>query len=163
MTSCSFQWLIYVSVHCAATVAKDFVGGTQLKTTGGKTEEVKTAKPATTGASAVPTSAAKTAGIVTTPEDDVEDTVLLPGEKDVQPVGKFHVKFYFCLQRFCAIMSYIVFRALAFYHRFWMYSLMVAKGKMVMLFDTGINDCVGFVFQLLFLVCRSGVHRGSEK
>ena len=72
-------------MNCAATVAKAFVGGTQLKTTGGKTEEVKTAKPATTGT--VPTNAAKTAGIVTTPEDE-EDTVLLPGEKDVQPVGK---------------------------------------------------------------------------
>ena len=80
-------YLCLPSLNCAATVAKAFVGGTQLKTTGGKTEEVKTAKPATTGTGAVPTNSAKTTGIVTTPEDE-QDTVLLPGEKDVQPVGK---------------------------------------------------------------------------
>ena len=82
-------YLYLPSLNCAATVAKAFVGGTQLKTTGGKAEEVKTAKPATAGTTGVPTNAVKTTGVVTTPEDDVEDTVLLPGEKDVQPVGKF--------------------------------------------------------------------------
>ena len=81
-------FIYFYLLNCAATVAKAFVGGTQLKTTGGKTEEVKTAKPVTTGTSAVPSNAAKTTGIATTPEDDVEDTVLLPGEKDVQPVGE---------------------------------------------------------------------------
>ncbi len=86
--------LIYLLIlpfisHCAATVAKDFVGGTQLKTTGGKTEEVKTAKPLPTGvavANSAAANAAKVAPAVTTPDDE-EDTVLLPGEKDVQPVG----------------------------------------------------------------------------
>lgn len=66
---------------------KTFVGGTQLKTTGAKTEEVKKAT-AGAAAGAGTNSAAKAA---TTPAnaDDEEDTVLLPGEKDVQPVGMF--------------------------------------------------------------------------
>lgn len=57
------------------------LGGSQLKTTGSKMEEVKTTPPAPASQSSV--------------EDDMDDGPLnILGEKDVAPVGRLHMMKY---------------------------------------------------------------------